>query len=206
MIIDNTKVKYSINKHFKYNKNSDNNGIENIRDLPQSNPEIKDNHNKNDENINLSNLIIDNKKQKDEVLLNIIDITNKYHNDIKNKVSINNIIDEYKLLLYDNKVKNEFAYKIVNLCNKSTNLHLNFKDSESLIQAWNWIKENQKKLEYYKVRNKTENEQYKNLCENIMKEYNLKNIQQLKNFIIKLCQKSDNNDNFLEGIKKILLE
>ena len=39
-----------------------------------------------------------------------------------------------------------------------------------------------------------------------MKQYNLKNIQQLKMFINKSFRKIDNNDNFLEGIKKILLE
>ena len=38
-----------------------------------------------------------------------------------------------------------------------------------------------------------------------MKEYNLKNIEQLNLFIHKLCKKVDKNENFLEGIKKILL-
>jgi hypothetical protein len=38
-----------------------------------------------------------------------------------------------------------------------------------------------------------------------MKQYNLKNIQQLKKFIGKLCKKVDNNENFFEGIRKILL-
>ena len=38
-----------------------------------------------------------------------------------------------------------------------------------------------------------------------MKEYNLENIEQLKAFIKKMLKKVNNNDYFLEGIKKILL-
>ena len=37
-------------------------------------------------------------------------------------------------------------------------------------------------------------------------QYKLKNIEQLKMFINNSFRKIDNNDNFLEGIKKILLE
>ena len=49
------------------------------------------------------------------------------------------------------------------------------------------------------------NDEYKNLCEGIMKDYNLKNIKELKTFIKHLLNKQNKNDNFLEGIKKILL-
>ena len=118
---------------------------------------------------------------------------------------MDNIIDEYKLILYDNKVKNEFANKIVNLYNKSKNSNLNMKNYESLIQAWKWIKANQKQVEYYKTKDETENKSYKMICESIMKEYNLKNIKQLKMFIYKICEKANNNDNFMKGIKRILL-
>ena len=50
-----------------------------------------------------------------------------------------------------------------------------------------------------------ENDEYKKLCMNIMREYNLENIGQLKIFIMKMKKKVNNNDNFLEGIKRILL-
>ena len=46
---------------------------------------------------------------------------------------------------------------------------------------------------------------YKKLCEKIMKNYKLKNLNELKDFINKLIQRTNNNDIFLEGIKKILL-
>ena len=154
---------------------------------------------------NISDLIIDNKNDQIEVLNDIIDITNKYNNNIENVVNKDNIIDEYKLILYDNKVKNEFANKIVNLYNKSKNSNLNMKNYESLIQAWKWIKANQKQVEYYKTKDETENKSYKMICESIMKEYNLKNIKQLKMFIYKICEKANNNDNFMKGIKRILL-
>ena len=38
-----------------------------------------------------------------------------------------------------------------------------------------------------------------------MKNYKLKNLNELKDFINKLIQRTNNNDIFLEGIKKILL-
>ena len=153
---------------------------------------------------NINELNIENGNNQTEVLKNIIDITNKYNKSIE-KVNMDNIIDEYILILSDNKIKNEFAYKIVNLYNKTNNLNLNSNESESLIQAWNWIKENQKKVEYYKIKNEKEYKPYRIICESIMKEYNLKNIKQLKLFIYKLFEKANNNDNFMAGIKKLLL-
>jgi len=58
------------------------------------------------------------------------------------------------------------------------------------------------RLEIIKINilSKKEDNQNKYLCENIMKQYNLKNIQQLKRFIGKLSKKIDKNENFLEGI------
>ena len=46
--------------------------------------------------------------------------------------------------------------------------------------------------------------QYVQFCKEIMKKYKLNNIQNLKDFMNKLLKKIDCNDNFLEGIKKIL--
>ena len=61
----------------------------------------------------------------------------------------------------------------------------------------NWVKENND--------SKQENNAYKNLCLGIMQKYNLENIEHLKMFIHKLLKKVNNNEYFLEGIKKILL-
>jgi hypothetical protein len=47
--------------------------------------------------------------------------------------------------------------------------------------------------------------EYQQYCERIMKEYGLKTMHDFSVFIDKLLKKSNKNDNFLEGIKKILL-
>ena len=73
----------------------------------------------------------------------------------------------------------------------------------SLPQVLNWINDIS-----YKVRRKENDNndvKYKILCLDIMKKYKLENIEQLKLFIMKLLAKVNNNDYFLEGIKKILL-
>ena len=87
----------------------------------------------------------------------------------------------------------------MNLYNKDHRINLDINNSDSLTNILNWIK--------FKCDSKKEkeNNEYKNLCLNIMKEYNLENIEQLKAFIKKMLKKVNNNDYFLEGIKKILL-
>ena len=200
MSIENPKVKNHINSHYKHNKNIRLNDIHNLQDnlLEKYKTNTNHNHHKNGKINN------ENKNDYEKIISDIIDITNQYYN-LDNKANINNIIDEYKILLYDTKVKNEFIYKIINLYNNTTNSNLSINSNESLIPIWNWIKDNQNKADYNKIKNETENKQYKKLCKNIMKEYNLKNIEQLNLFIHKLCKKVDKNENFLEGIKKILL-
>ena len=194
-------IKNPINNDCKFNRNIHHN----FHEISATN--IRNNYPNTEININSKdylNTSIDKKFNHEQMLLDLIDITNQYHNK-DNKVNMNNIIDEYKSLLYDFKLKNEFIYKIVGLYNNSTNSDLKYNDSESLLPTWNWIRDNQNKIANSNILNKNEENQYKNLCEDIMKQYNLKNIQQLKKFIGKLCKKVDKNENFLEGIKKILL-
>ena len=197
--IENPKLENNMNNSYKYNKNIKLNNINNFQDNKQAIfSNYKNNHSKTE---NTENKRGNNYKQ---LLLDIIDITNKYNNS-GNKANMNNILEEYKLLLYDIKSKNDFIYKVINLYNITTNSKIKFKDNESLMHTWNWLINNQNKiLENEKIEN--ENKQYKQICKDIMKEYNLKSIEQLKIFIHKLCKKVDKNENFLEGIKKILLE
>ena len=225
MSIENPKVKFPINNknlriddiHTFHEKSmnifSNNNSIEEnnfktekinyINNNKNNNMNNNKNNNMNN-NMNNKNKIDEKKLEHEKILFDIINITNQY-NDENHKTNVNNIINQYKLLLYDNKIKNEFISKVINLYNKSTKSNLKCNDNESLIPTWNWIKDNQNKLAYNKIKNETENKQYKKLCKDIMNEYNLKNIEQLKLFIHKLCKKVDKNENFLEGIKKILL-
>ena len=194
-------IKHPIDNDYKFNRNNH----RNFHEISATN--IRNNYPNTEININSKdylNTSNDNKFNHEQMLLDLIDITNQYNNR-DNKVNMNNIVDEYKSLLSDFKLKNEFIYKTVDLYNNSTNSNLKYNDSESLLPTWNWIRDNQNKIANSNILNKDENNQYKILCEDIMKQYNLKNIQQLKKFIGKLCKKVDKNENFLEGIKKILL-
>ena len=133
-----------------------------------------------------------------QIVLDIIDITNEYNiND--NKTNLNNIIDDYKLLLHNFKIKDKFIYKLVNKYNNLNNLDLNHNDPKSLVTIWNFINQNNNNNNINK-----EEKEYVELCHELMAKYNLNNINQLRNFIDKSLKKNDNNDNFLEGIKKIL--
>ena len=206
MSIENPKLKYPFGGSYKFNKSIKLNVNQNYQDFSQTNYYEK---NKSYiDNLNYTNQILnqnlENKNNLEQIINDIIDITNGYNN-MENKANMNNIIDIYKVLLYDMKTKNEFIYKVINLYNKTNNSNLNSENSESLLLTWNWIKDIQNKVGYYEVKKETENNEYKNLCQDIMKEYKLKNIQQLKKFIHKLCKKIDKNEYFLEGIKKILL-
>ena len=142
-----------------------------------------------------------NKENKNEKILeNIINLTNEYNGCLNNnKCIINkeNIFNAYKLLLINNKIKDEFIFKLMNMYNKHNKLKIDMNNLESLTPVLNWIKINNEV--------KQENDEYKILCLEIMKKYNLKNIEQLKIFIQKLFKRVNNNEYFLEGIKKILL-
>ena len=135
-----------------------------------------------------------------QIVMDIIDITNKY-NKKENNVNVYNIIDEYKLLLHNSKKKDKFILKLTNEYNKLNNTNLEHNDLKSLIPIWNWIIENNNNANRYK---NNEEREYIELCYKIMKQYKLNNINQLKIFINKSLIKNKNNDNFLEGIKKIL--
>ena len=192
-------IKNPKNESFKFNRKLH-------RNFEISTSNLRNNYLNTEKNINSNknfNTSIDNKYNHEQMLLDLIDIINQYNNR-DNKVNMNNIIDEYKSLIYNFKLKNEFIYKIIDLYNNLTKSNLNFNDSESLLPVWKWIRDNQNKIAN-NISNKNEENQYKNLCKDIMKQYNLKNIQQLKKFIGKLCKKVDNNENFFEGIRKILL-
>ena len=134
-----------------------------------------------------------------KILSDFINITKLYSRE--NSINLNNIIDEYKLILNNVKIKNEFIHKLINMYNNSTKSSLNVKDPKSLISILKWININLNKSNHNK-----EDIQYKILCQELMKEYKLKDIQQLKIFISKSLKRINNNNNFMKGIKKILLE
>ena len=182
----------------KSNKKDDSNSAKNIsqriNEVYIRNPKI---HQHNNYNRNNHKKHIDAKYQK--ILSDFINITKLYSRE--NSINLNNIIDEYKLILNNVKIKNEFIHKLINMYNNSTKSNLNVKDPKSLISILKWINININKSNHNK-----EDIQYKILCQELMKEYQLKDIQQLKIFISKSLKRINNNNNFMKGIKKILLE
>jgi len=200
-----TSNKKPMNNNYIFNKDKRINEIENMYDISQTASDLNNDYPKEEKKIETNSYSISNTNIKinyEKILSDIIDVANQYNKE--NKVNADNFIDEYKILLNDSKIKNEFIYKIINLYNRATNSNLNYNNSKSFISAWKWIKENYK-IAHNKLKNENENNQYRYLCKQIMKEYNLKNIQQLNMFIHKLCKRVDKNENFLEGIKKILM-
>ena len=209
-------IDYNFSYNTQINQRIQNKSIENpkIRNYLNKGSLSYNNKNKHKKNIsslsgnksyNNKNIKMDknNKNKYKQILLEIINLTNQYNYgnnspDI-NKINVDNILYEYKVFLYNNKIKDEIIFKIINIYNKNNKLKLNFNfnNIDSLEPLFNWIKIN--------TDSKNENEEYKNLCLKIMKKYNLKNIEQFKIFIEKMLNKINNNENFLEGIKKILL-
>ena len=196
--IDSQRATYNENQN-KYEPKLEEIIIPAINTTKKKNPKIS--HHNSNKRIYKSH----SKKGKDinyeKILLDIIDITNQYNNH-NGKINVDNVIDEYKMLLSNIKIKNVFIY---NLINNSTKSHLNCREPKSLVSIWNWIISNQNRNNNDDDP-KNEDIQYRRLCQEIMKEYNIGNIQQLKMFINNSFRKINNNDNFLEGIKKILLE
>ena len=144
-----------------------------------------------------------NRDKNEKILYDIINATNEYNigKFRKNRADMDNILKEYKLILQNNKNNSEFISKLMKLYNRNNKRNLDINNYESFETLLDWIKTN---IDDKKERER-ENDEYKKLCMNIMKEYNLENIGQLKIFIMKMKKKVNNNDNFLEGIKRILL-
>ena len=126
-----TQRNMSFNKSIKNNfdlKNYYENEYEQYIQSPIT--DIKKNIIKNNSKINFEQIVLD-----------IIDITNEF-NKKENKANINNIIDEYKILLKNIKTKDKFIFKLINKYNNINNCDLNYNDPKSLLSIWNWINQN----------------------------------------------------------------
>ena len=223
----------------KRNKTPNQNNINNLNTNPNStlnNTDLTNTYNKTvaqNKPKAISNRYSYDLENNEEIINEMIEITNNYNELMR--VNKNNLIEQYKIILREIKLKNEFINKIYDLYNNGAGNILD-KNNESLITLWNWIKTNVNNNNYiqnkifndeslektllgdenvkqlYTRKNKCytdesfiQKDEYKNLCEGIMKDYNLKNIKELRTFIKHLLNKQNKNDNFLEGIKKILL-
>ena len=199
--IDNSRIKIKLNKgYFNCQKNNNANKHKRNSNIIDKNI-LNYNYNSIRSNRSYTHKIIKKENKNEQILYDIINLTNEYNKCLnrisKCKINKDNILHAYKLLLFNNKIKDEFIFKIMNIYNKNNKIKLDLNNFESFTPLLNWIKENNN--------SKQENDAYKNLCLGIMQKYNLENVEQLKMFIHKLLKKVNNNEYFLEGIKKILL-
>ena len=145
----------------------------------------------------------------EHILMELIDISNEYYGDVSPMF----VVENYKRLLRENKTQNEFIMRLQKLY---LNCHNNGKNSGSkrkrsgegndMVEIWKWVnglvRDCNGKNEGCVC---DKGNEYQLYCEGVMKEYGLKNINEFSGFLNKLLKKSNKNDNFLEGIKKILM-
>ena len=150
-----------------------------------------------------------------DVVKELIDITNKYCEDknecVDNKeVTPGFVVENYKRLLKENAMYREFIKNISKLyknkmgnnCNLPTTNTDN--NSNTVIELWKWINyiSHNDNTNTYTNNN---NNKYQQYCEQIMFEHNLQTFNDFTSFINHLLNKSTKNETFLDGIKKLLL-
>ena len=150
-----------------------------------------------------------------DIVKELIDITNKYCEDknecVDNKeVTPGFVVENYKRLLKENAMYREFIKSISKLyknkmgnnCNLPTTNTDN--NSNTVIELWKWINymsHNDNTNTY----TNNDNNKYQQYCEQIMFEHNLQTFNDFTSFINHLLNKSTKNETFLDGIKKLLL-
>lgn len=148
----------------------------------------------------------------EDLLNEIIDITNEYQNDMN--VNSNNIVENYKKQLREAKIRNEFINQVFDLYKAKTGNEVDANTSGGVITVWKWIKGlSSEKENGYKMSRKSREapsefgseNPYQRYCEKIMRDYRIRSMGEFQLFIDRLLKKSNKNENFLEGIKKILL-
>ena len=135
----------------------------------------------------------------DEILPKLNEIINYLNNNVNNNTVNNNKQDK------DNKIRDELISKLQNLYLSLTGS--NEKKEEITIKIlWRWIKhlintvkqlalEKEKNIEFYQ--NNQEIEDYKDYCEELISEFNLQSLDELKMFIDNLLKQS--NINIMKG-------
>ena len=184
--------------------------LENKNDLLSKEIEIE-----NKKNIDLYNILNDKEKDIENILdnikkylkLNKIDEIYPKLNEIVNYINLN--IDEKNP---NNKARDDLIKNIENLYRNLTN---DKNENIELKILWRWVKHlinNIKKL----LNEKEQNEQiykellindiYKNFCVELIDEYNLNNINELKEFIFDLLERNDINKKRELNLKNILFD
>lgn len=155
-----------------------------------------------------------------DIVKELIDITNEYcceemlwkGNECVD-ITPEDVVENYKRLLKENKMYMEFIKEVAKLyknkmgynCNMNTNNNTN----NIIIDLWKWINymaynDNNKYNSNFDS-NSNNNNKYQQYCERIMYEHNLQTFNDFTSFINHLLNKSNKNETFLDGIKKLLL-
>lgn len=139
-----------------------------------------------------------NSKNYEKIVNKIVDITNKVYPNCC--ITPSTIAEKYKSLLKEKKLKNEMISKLISLYNQDNKIKISTQDNKYLVTLYKWI--------YTKSNSSNEKckNKYEEYCESLMREYNIKNIPELTLFFEKLLKKTNQNENFIEGIAKILLK
>lgn len=204
----------SNNKHID-NKNSYRNYFNYTVSRPLShivyerNAVKKENLNKAQIPVNNNSSINNNNNNKDidksplcmKIVQELIDIySSKTHNAIQPEELVKRIENDF----FNNQSKDEFINSVYSLY--LTTMPPNKKKKTDISDLWEWIQSNHKNSEIAvrEGRNDNENDVYKQYCEGIMEEYDLKNFEEMKEFLDELLLKNNKNEKFVEGMKKIL--
>lgn len=149
-----------------------------------------------------------------DIVKEMINITKAYtqSNNLFERITSNNIISVYKKTIKHMKHKDELINKMLKVyVNKTGNDA--FKEDNNVIALWRWFKDitndncNDKNGEgsgNSKQKNGKTNE-YELLCEKLMEEYNIRDIDHLASIMERALKKEHKSNSFFEGIKKILL-
>ena len=197
-----TKVSpYTLSNNQTYHKRNKTSSQEHFKRKCVNEHYTNNTHYRNDNNNN----------NAEDILMELVDICNEYYGDVSPMF----VVENYKRLLRENKTQNEFIMRLQKLYLNYNGMNSRSKRKRSgegsdMVEIWKWINGLVRDCNGKSGREKEgwvcdkENE-YQVYCERIMKEYGLKNINEFSCFINKLLKKSNKNDNFLEGIKKILM-
>ena len=148
-----------------------------------------------------------------DVVKELIDITNKNECVDDKEVTPGFVVENYKRLLKENTMYREFIKNISKLyknkmgnnCNVPANTNTD-NNNNTVIELWKWINyisHNDNSNTY--TNNNNSNNKYQQYCEQIMFEHNLQTFNDFTSFINHLLNKSTKNETFLDGIKKLLL-
>lgn len=166
----------------------------------------------NHRHINIYNETNMNNNTNNDMLNEIVDITNKEHLYTNGSiVTSNNFVVFYKKMIKQMKYKDEFINKLflmhTNSSNKANKNDCN-RDND-LVCLYKWIQNlfqlktaNKNKGNYYNERRKEcsiSPNDYQLLCEKIMKKYKLKDIRDLALFLHYLLKNANANDNFFKN-------